>query len=286
MPEEPSGEGEGDGGDEEHGEEVRGDFRKARAFKVDAADGFDSEAHGVGVGEVLERLGHVVNGGNDTGKKRQRQKKDKDVDENLLHIVGDGGDDETDPGGAYGKDEKRQVKKRQRAGEGDAEPEAGDEKEGGALENTDERRGKRLADENFGGRQRRDEELVEGAQLALASDGEPRQHDDLGEADHANEPGEKVPAGFLVGIVPGAGQKLYRGRGAGGVPGGDDTADIAGGEACGHGIAPVGDELEGTLFAPRQFFREVGGKDDDEHGVAAVDGVGDLRLILKQPGAL
>ena len=97
----------------------------------------------------------------------------------------------------------------------------------------------------------------------------------MGEADHADKPGEKVPAGVLRGIVPSAGQKLDGSAASLLVPRGDDAVDVADGKPRRHGVSSVGDGLDGAFFAPRELRGKVGGNDDDQHGGAAVDGVGD-----------
>ena len=80
MAKEPAGQGEGDGGDGEHGEKVRGDIGKSGPFQVDAADALNGEAQGVGVGEELERFWHVADGGDDAGEEGQGEDEDEDVD--------------------------------------------------------------------------------------------------------------------------------------------------------------------------------------------------------------
>ena len=90
----------------------------------------------------------------------------------------------------------------------------------------------------------------------------------------------------MGGIVPGPGQKLDGGNISLAVIGGHDAFNVAEGQPGGHGIASVGNGLDGTFFAPRQLVRKIRGSDDDQYGVTTVDGIGNTRGVGKHTNAL
>ena len=60
MAKQPGSQGQGDGGDGQHGQVGVGNSKNTGAFQVDAAYGFDGKAHGVDIGHVLQDLRHVA----------------------------------------------------------------------------------------------------------------------------------------------------------------------------------------------------------------------------------
>ena len=215
------------------------------------------------------------------GQQDHRDHEHEQVDEHLLHVLGDRRDGETEPRRADHEDQQRQEEREEIASKGHVEPVARDQEDHEGLEETDEHGRRRLADEDLGRRERRDEQLVKRPLLALLRNREAREEHDLHEGDHREERRQEGPARELVRVEPGA--RLDRHRlvreAPCRAPVGCDVRDVVRDHRGDHRVAAIRDDLDRGLAAVQELFLEVLGDDDGPEDLSRINQFTDLLHI-------
>lgn len=267
---------DGSDGDEDDSSEEGPEVHESRAFQKDALDEFQPVPHGVEQGKVLEEFRHAGDGGGKAGEHDHGDDEQESSHNGLLQGLGEGGDAESD--GAPRGDEEQDGGGEQPDGalEGDAEPEYGYQHHEDGLHDAGDDGGRSLAQQDFprivGGY----EQLVEGAFLPLARNGEGAGEHGVDQDEHGDEAGDDEPAGDEVGVEPGAGFYLHR-RGTAAL--GNEVRPKAGGDLLGVaegngrrvGIAAVRDKLEGGGSSGLEVAGEVRRDGEPHDDFPAVD---------------
>lgn len=194
----------------------------------------------------------------------------------LLEGLGKGGD--AQPDGRRRDDEEQEGGGEQPDGslEGDAEPEHGYQHHEDGLHDSGDDGGNPLAEQDFSGGVRGDQELVEGAFLPFAGDGERAGEDGVDQHEHGNQAGDDEPAGDEVGVEPGAGFYFHRGGAAAfgkqvRPVGGGDLLAVAEGDGRRVRVAAVRNELEGGGAPGLEVAGEVRGDGEPHDDFPVVD---------------
>lgn len=263
-------------GNGHNGREEGPEVQESRSFQKDALDEFQAVPHGVEQGEILEDFRHAGDGCGKAGEHDHGHQQHEGSHNGLLEGLGEGRD--AQPDGRRRDDEEQQSGGEQPDGplEGDAEPEHGHQHHEDGLHDSGDDGGCSLAEQDFSGGVRGDEELVEGAFFPFAGDGERAGEDGVDQHEHGDEAGHDEPAGNEVGVEPGAGFYVHR-RGA--AVFGDQVRPEAGGDLLGVAegdggrvcVAAVRDELEGGGTARLEVAGEVRGDGEPHDNVPAVD---------------
>ena len=215
----------------------------------------------------------------ETGEQDQRHHDDEGVDHRLLHVGRQCRDRQADADARGSEHQQTQIQVEQRTGHWDAEPEKTDGEDQGRLQEADEDRRHRLADEDFQRRQRSHQQLVEGALLTLPCDRERGQHQSLDHAKSRDQAWHDIPAGLQVRVEPGAHLQLHTWLPLAQIARvelADQAADVARRHAGGGGVATVQDQLQVAASLPGQALLEIGAHVQHEEGIAAIDDPGNI----------
>lgn len=94
VPEKIGGHGECYGGNNTKRNEVPEELSEGKALKVNASDEFQCKAERIRIRNDLEEPRHIIDRRDDAGEKSHRHHQDYDIDKHLLHVLGNGGNDE------------------------------------------------------------------------------------------------------------------------------------------------------------------------------------------------
>ena len=95
--EQPSRYGKGHAGNDGHGPGLSPDNGCRHVFQENSADNGHEVAQGVGIGDGLQPVRHVLDGTGETGKNGGRDQKHEGAEHCLLLGHGQGGDEQADP---------------------------------------------------------------------------------------------------------------------------------------------------------------------------------------------
>lgn len=258
------------------GREEGPEVQESGPFQKDALDELQAVPHGIEQGEVLEDFRHAGDGRGKAGEHDHGHQQQEGSHNGLLEGLGKGGD--AQPDGRRRDDEEQEGGGEQPDGslEGDAEPEHGYQHHEDGLHDSGDDGGNPLAEQDFSGGVRGDQELVEGAFLPFSGDGERAGEDGVDQHEHGNEAGDDEPAGDEVGVEPGAGFYFHRGGSAvfgqqvRSVGGGDLLA-VAEGDGRRVRVAAVRNELEGGGAPGLEVAGEVRGDGEPHDDFPVVD---------------
>ena len=157
------GKAEGDGGNDGQRHQFRPDVGDADVFKKQSVADFDEKADRVGVSQILQKHRHVFNRRYKAGKQNGRHHKGKCSEDCLLLVGTDGRNEQTDADKRKQGNEGGEDKQRERTGKRYFKKENGGQRHGRLQDQRDEKRRHGLADEDFKGRIRADDQLFKSA---------------------------------------------------------------------------------------------------------------------------
>src|ERR1039458_4218539 len=174
--------------------------------------------------------------------------------------------------------------------EWDLEPESPDYRNQRNIEQANQKEGQRFAENELGGTDGRDRDLLESADLAFAHYGESRQGDDQHQGQAADHSRHKKPAATQSGVIPGPRLKFERGDGLNQlrrnaidavllvVPGKAkrDLRDVAGGNQRSVRVGRIHDHLQRRGLALAQVARKPSIDLDAHCSLSLLDEIAEL----------
>jgi len=291
LPEAHGAESEDEDAEDAEHEQLRPEHLYADALEEDAADDLHEVAHGVQQRHPLDGFGHVADGKREAGQHEGGLKEEERADHGLLLSGGEGGEKQACAEGGQEEEDRGEQEYEQAAAKRDLEQEEGDRGDGGHVDEADHGEGDGLAEHQFDGTDGRDHDLLHGADLFFADDGEGGKHEGDQEDDVGHGAGDEVVTAFELGVEPDAGFGADAGEGhangafagapdeAAGllsleqfaVVGADDAAGVIRDDAGAVGVGAVEEDLDLLRFAAEDTGPEAGHDADDGLGGAAVE---------------
>ena len=174
------------------------------AFEIDLVRHVDRVAQRVDEGQDLESLRHVADRRGQARKQRERHHDDEGREHRLLHVGDDGGQHEPNADRRHEEQEEPGIERDIGAGERNLKPELRHQQDQRRLHQPDQHGWKRLAEHDLGRPERRHQELIERALLALARHRHRGEQHGLQQRQRADQRRYHEPARLEIGVVPGA----------------------------------------------------------------------------------
>ena len=177
---------------------------ESRSLQIHAPRDIDRVAQRIDRRQILQPRGHAAERRGQAREQRERHDQQHRIQHRLLHGGGDRGQQQADADRGQQEQQQPGVQRQVRAGERNAKPELRDQQHAGGLDRPDQHRWQRLAGHDLERPERRHQQLIEGALLALARHRHRGQHHGLDQRQRADHAGNHVPAGLEIRVVPGA----------------------------------------------------------------------------------
>ena len=183
---------------------------QTRAFQIDAPGDVDGIAERIDGGQILDEGRHAADRSGEARQQRKRHDEQHRIEHRLLHGRRHGGHQQADADG--GQQEQQQTDRERDVGAGkrDSEPQLGDQQHPGGLDRSDHHGRQGLPGHDLEWTKRCHQQLIEGALFSFARDRHRREHHGLQQRQGADHARYHEPACLEIGVVPGAGDHLYR----------------------------------------------------------------------------
>lgn len=182
---------------------------EADPLEEDSPDDDEVVAERVQVGGVLDALGHVLDGEGEAREEHGGEGEHEGAHHRLLLSAAQRGDEEAEAKGAHEEEGGGADEQQDAPPEGDVEPEEGDAGDDCDVDVADDGERHELADDEFPSLDRRDDDLLHGADLLLAHHRHAGEHHG-GDEDHGgDDPRHIEVAALQVVVEPGAAFELY-----------------------------------------------------------------------------
>ena len=172
-------------------------------FEIDAAQDHHDVAHGVEIGEFLERTrGMLLMGVANPERVIMGMVKKKDVIIACCWVAETVEISKSQPQGRENEGDDAERQHAEVSAKGHAEPQGADQRDDGRIEAADEEEGNGFAQDELPAADGRDHDLLERADLPLAHHGEGGQHHDHDQGQIADDAGNEIPAAFQAFVEP------------------------------------------------------------------------------------